>query len=418
MFRCQPRAKGFTLIELLVVIAIIAILAAILFPVFAKAREKARQTTCLNNQKQAATALLMYAQDHEEMLPDGPGWTNTINAPTGTLRCASAGRSKSTAGDYLYFAGTGLMLGSRALGDVPNPAECWMTADGAGVTSITMTGTFNSAPAIDLTADVISKIDPRHMKGAIVSYADGHVTLLKAAELTALGCLESIGLTDNIVPMAVKVNTTAVSTSAVQGMLASRKITTLLGSGGATGPQVLCVTAAATGESTLTAANELGTPTIPTTLPTWVKTGAGGSTFVVPAASYNWGGPSATLTYNSHYTGTNAWKNATPALLQSAGQSAIAMTLTLVPNDSVGVRQIGLIYATGGNHDTMPNLISMTVGGAAVAGVNDSVFGTSNIPNNSAKVVVVIAPVKLGQNITFGVTCHWAANGIFVALQP
>jgi prepilin-type N-terminal cleavage/methylation domain-containing protein/prepilin-type processing-associated H-X9-DG protein len=60
--------KGFTLIELLVVIAIIAILAAILFPVFAKAREKARQTSCLSNIKQLALANLMYAQDYDEKL--------------------------------------------------------------------------------------------------------------------------------------------------------------------------------------------------------------------------------------------------------------------------------------------------------------------------------------------------------------
>jgi prepilin-type N-terminal cleavage/methylation domain-containing protein/prepilin-type processing-associated H-X9-DG protein len=60
--------RGFTLIELLVVIAIIAILAAILFPVFAKAREKARQASCQSNQKQIVMALLMYASDHDQAI--------------------------------------------------------------------------------------------------------------------------------------------------------------------------------------------------------------------------------------------------------------------------------------------------------------------------------------------------------------
>jgi prepilin-type N-terminal cleavage/methylation domain-containing protein/prepilin-type processing-associated H-X9-DG protein len=69
------RKRGFTLIELLVVIAIIAILAAILFPVFAQARAKARQTACLSGAKQIATGIMLYTQDYDEVLPG-----NAINA--------------------------------------------------------------------------------------------------------------------------------------------------------------------------------------------------------------------------------------------------------------------------------------------------------------------------------------------------
>jgi prepilin-type N-terminal cleavage/methylation domain-containing protein/prepilin-type processing-associated H-X9-DG protein len=65
------RRKGFTLIELLVVIAIIAILAAILFPVFARAREKARQASCQSNLKQIALSVMMYSQDYDETYPIG-----------------------------------------------------------------------------------------------------------------------------------------------------------------------------------------------------------------------------------------------------------------------------------------------------------------------------------------------------------
>src|SRR6266542_3391406 len=65
----MKRNRGFTLIELLVVIAIIAILAAILFPVFAQAREKARMSACVSNLRQIGTALMMYVQDYDETYP-------------------------------------------------------------------------------------------------------------------------------------------------------------------------------------------------------------------------------------------------------------------------------------------------------------------------------------------------------------
>src|SRR5260221_14333659 len=82
----MKQQRGFTLIELLVVIAIIAILAAILFPVFAQAREKARQASCQSNLKQIGIALKMYVQDYDERWPTGQ------NGPA----CCSNGQQGST----------------------------------------------------------------------------------------------------------------------------------------------------------------------------------------------------------------------------------------------------------------------------------------------------------------------------------
>jgi prepilin-type N-terminal cleavage/methylation domain-containing protein/prepilin-type processing-associated H-X9-DG protein len=83
--------RGFTLIELLVVIAIIAILAAILFPVFAQAREKARQTSCLSNLKQIGLAFRMYVSDYDEKWPQN-----------GQIACCSNGQINSDGVDFGY----------------------------------------------------------------------------------------------------------------------------------------------------------------------------------------------------------------------------------------------------------------------------------------------------------------------------
>ncbi len=92
----SSKKSGFTLIELLVVIAIIAILAAILFPVFAQAREKARQTSCLSNTKQLSLGLLMYVQDYDETWPRNDDCVNNgtqavDGAPSTAIGCSGPG---------------------------------------------------------------------------------------------------------------------------------------------------------------------------------------------------------------------------------------------------------------------------------------------------------------------------------------
>lgn len=103
----QTKRNGFTLIELLVVIAIIAILAAILFPVFAQARAKARQTACLSNLKQLGLAYMMYAQDYDEVsphIPDDADWWVMIypyHKNVNLIQCPDRDENGPWSSDYL-----------------------------------------------------------------------------------------------------------------------------------------------------------------------------------------------------------------------------------------------------------------------------------------------------------------------------
>lgn len=104
MLKTVDRKRGFTLIELLVVIAIIAILAAILFPVFAKAREKARQATCTSNTKQILLGLTQYTQDYDECLLAtcggwGVGWQGYIQPYLKSVQVFKCPSNPDTAAD-------------------------------------------------------------------------------------------------------------------------------------------------------------------------------------------------------------------------------------------------------------------------------------------------------------------------------
>lgn len=151
--------KGFTLIELLVVIAIIAILAAILFPVFSKAREKARQAACTSNQKQIALSVNMYAQENEESLPPtAASWQSDIGlSGSKILLC----KNESGAISYGFNAS---LIGS-SLGAVQN-----------GVTDVLLT-----ADSQVSTMATFADLKKRHNSGAIASFLDGHVEFLKSA---------------------------------------------------------------------------------------------------------------------------------------------------------------------------------------------------------------------------------------------
>jgi len=170
----QPssRKSGFTLIELLVVIAIIAILAAILFPVFARARENARRSSCQSNMKNIALGFKQYTQDYDESYPAKGTWTTAIYTYTKSdqiLRCPSAGNSDATVAskiDYMYNAGL----------DTASEAQI----DATAVTVLNAEAARGAA-----TSGLAATAGTRHFDGSNYSFVDGHVKWLKPAAVIA-----------------------------------------------------------------------------------------------------------------------------------------------------------------------------------------------------------------------------------------
>jgi prepilin-type N-terminal cleavage/methylation domain-containing protein/prepilin-type processing-associated H-X9-DG protein len=193
MVRIPPHPRGFTLIELLVVIAIIAILAAILFPVFAKAREKARTNTCLNNQRQIVMGILMYVQDNEETLPLAKGWNGIIGSQYGitgkSWDCPTSSRAGSyTNPDYFYVAGS--FLSGVALGDISRPERAPVIVD--------LKNGANAPPYINDNGSndpdiAVAQVDPRHNEGANFAYLDGHVVWIAKKRISAATFMGSLG---------------------------------------------------------------------------------------------------------------------------------------------------------------------------------------------------------------------------------
>ncbi len=173
------RRHGFTLIELLVVIAIIAILAAILFPVFARAREKARQSSCSSNLKQIALGALMYMQDYDER--SGYLW-NWWEQWAPYIKNDQIWVCPSDTATYSYCLFR--QFDSRALGQFKYPATTAMCGDtggtGAGHQRYSQYSTCCSTGTIRAYRD----LSDRHNEGLNMAFVDGHVKWMRRNEAT------------------------------------------------------------------------------------------------------------------------------------------------------------------------------------------------------------------------------------------
>ncbi len=203
MTKPKTRTKnGFTLIELLVVIAIIAILAAILFPVFARARENARRASCQSNLKQITLGIKQYVQDYDELYPtylgnnDSAtaewGWAGAIQPyvkSTQIFQCPSEPTSPSGAtsvssgySDYFYNLRISSASYSGTYTDAVKDSAFTYTSNTIMIGDwITSSGASNvgDAPRYFATDPTYSPSGRRHLEGANYGFVDGHVKWLR-----------------------------------------------------------------------------------------------------------------------------------------------------------------------------------------------------------------------------------------------